>query len=99
ISDIVVRDPRRSVFFADQINAVKFDRRSQRVADCATQQTAGEMLLCSHNFLFPSYDIIDGPKFRENQSGRQSVFLQHKGSKGQRIEAKLSSGSQVTEAE
>jgi hypothetical protein len=52
ISDIIVCDPRRSVFVADQINAVELNRRAQRVANRATQQTAGEMLQRSPAFRF-----------------------------------------------
>src|SRR5262245_38098827 len=44
VSDIVVCDLCRSVFVADQVYAVKLDRRTQRVAHRAAQETAGETL-------------------------------------------------------
>src|SRR5262252_2683580 len=44
VSGDIVCDPRRSVFVADQVNAVELDRRAQRVARRAAQETAGKIL-------------------------------------------------------
>src|SRR4030095_13171683 len=53
VSGGIVCDPRRSVFVADDLNAVELDRRAQSVARRASQETTGEMLKRS-----PAFKII-----------------------------------------